>query len=353
MSARTALVLLVLLAMLGGGALLYRQQERTQRPEAADTLGRQLLPELKAAEVAAIRIAEPQRTLTVRLKDGRWTLAERADFPADVARVRAFVLQALSLKAGQSEPLGEKDRARLELHGEGATRVAFSSAEDKTLGELLVGRKYFRREVDDPKTARADGRFVLLPAQPERVYLVADPLTQASAASADWIDRTSFQVEKVKTLEVRYPDGGGWRIERDGDNADWRLAGARPGEKVDVARANSASYSLSLLELADVAPPGAKQTGLEQPTVIEATTLEGLAYVIRVGRLEGENYFVTFSATGALRPIDKDAERLKKVEERLAHEKLLAQHVLLVPRSKLEDTLKKRAELLEAKDTKK
>ena len=38
---------------------------------------------------------------------------------------------------------------------------------------------------------------------------MSDPLTQASANSAEWIDRTSFQVEKVKTLELRYPDGGG------------------------------------------------------------------------------------------------------------------------------------------------
>ena len=33
--------------------------------------------------------------------------------------------------------------------------------------------------------------------------------------------------------------------------------------------------------------------------------------------------------------------------------KLLSQHVLLIPKSKLEDTLKKRAELLEKKDQKK
>jgi hypothetical protein len=182
------------------------------------------------------------------------------------------------------------------------------------------------------------------------VYLVSDPLAQASARSADWIDKASFQVEKVRTLELRYPDGGGWRIERDADNADWRLVGLRSGEKLDVTKANAASYSLSLLELADVAPKDAKDTGLDDPAVIEATTLDGLAYTIKVGKQEGDNYHVTFASSGRLRKDEKDAERLKKLEERLPREKLLSRYVLLLPKSKLEDTLKKRPEMLEKKD---
>jgi len=51
---------------------------------------------------------------------------------------------------------------------------------------------------------------------------------------------------------------------------------------------------------------------------------------------------------------DKEfAERVKKIEERLPKEKMLSQYVLLIPKSKLEDTLKKRAELLEQKEQKK
>jgi hypothetical protein len=146
-------------------------------------------------------------------------------------------------------------------------------------------------------------------------------------------------VEKVKTLEVRWPDGGGYRIERSGDDADWQIDGQRAGEKVDTGRANAASYSLSLLELADVAPKDAANTGLDKPVLVNATTLVGRAYVIKVGRLEGANYYVSFQASGA---------------EGEPREKVLAQHVLLIPKDKLDDTLKKRADLLDKKeDTKK
>lgn len=346
MNARIALILVVLLAVLGGGALLYRYQERSERPDNAGKLGQNLFKDLKASEVASIRIVEPKSTLTVRRKDESWVLAERGDFPADVAKVREFVVKALTLKVGQSEPIGEKDRARLNLDDSGM-QVEFASADGKALSKLIVGKKYFKREVDNPEKARADGRFVALPGDAKTVYVVSDPMTQASTRSAEWIDKSSFQVEKVKTLEVRFPYGGNWRIERDGDNAQWRLAGARAGEKLDVSRANAASYSLSLLELADVAPKDAK---LEEPTEIEATTLDGLAYSIKVGKLQTDSYPVSFSSSGTLRKDDKDAERLKKLEERRPREQLLSKYVLLIPKSKLEDTLKKRGELLEKKD---
>jgi len=335
-NARVAAVLVVLLAVLGGGALLYQYQERARRPDNVATLGKPVVKDLQVADVTAIRIVEPKDALTVQRKGDRWTIAERADFPADTAKVREFVLKLVGLKVGQSEPLGEKDRARLNLDASG-TRIELQGQDQKSLAALIVGRKYFKREVDNPEKALGDGRFVALPGDAGTAYLVGDPLAQATAKTAEWIDRTSFQVEKVKTLEVRYPGGGGWRIERQKDDADWNLAGLKPGEKLDVSRANAASYSLSLLELADVAPKGVADTGLDKPVLIDATTLGGAAYAIKVGKLSGDNHYVSFTASGAVKPIDQP----------------LSQQVLLIPKSKLDDTLKKRDELLEKKDQKK
>ena len=350
MNARVALVLVVLLVVLGGAALVYNYQERTERAENVATLGRPLLKDLKVADIAAIKIIEPKATLTLQAKPDGWVIAERRGFPADVGKVREFVLTLIGLKVGQSEPIGEKDRARLNLDSSG-TQVELDAAGGKALGKLMVGKKYFKREVENPDKAAADGRFVALPAEAGTVVIVSEPLAQASAKSADWIDRASFEVEKVKTLELRMPDGARWRLERSADNADWKLEGLKPGEKLDTGRANAATYSLSLLELADVAPDDAKDTGLDQPTIISATTFDGLAYEIKVGKLEGDNYYVRFSSSGSppTEANGPEAERLKKLRERQPREKLLADYVLLIPKSKLEDTLKSRAELLEKK----
>jgi hypothetical protein len=335
LSARVAAILVVLLAVLGGAALLFERQESTSRPDNATALGKPVLPDLKVADVAAVRIVEPKATLTLQRKDDGWVIAERDGFPADLGKVREFLLKALELKIGQSEPIGEKDRARLNLDSSG-TQVELLAADGKPLAKLTIGKKYFKREVENADKAPADGRFVVRPDTPGTVYIVSDPLLQASTRSADWIDRTAFKVEKVKTLEVRTPEGASWRIERAADNADWKLAGAKAGEKLDISRANAASYSLSLLELDDVAAADAKpdgdMSGLDKPTLVNATTLDGASYVIKVGRLMGEDYFVTFTST-------RDDAR----------EKRLSKHVLLIPKSKLEDTLKPRSELLEKK----
>lgn len=354
MNARIALALLVLLAVIGGAALVYNYKERSERAENVATLGRPLLKDLKAADIAAIRIVEPKATLTLKREQDNWVIAERRNFPADIGKVREFVVQLISLKVGQSEPIGEKDRGRLNLDKTG-TEIELLGADGKPLAKLSVGKKYFKREVENPDKANADGRFVALPGEAGTVYIVSDPLAPASAKSAQWIDHTSFEVEKVKTLDVRLADGEQWRLSRSGDNAEWKLEPQKAGEKLDTGRANAATYSLSLLELADVAPDDAKDTGLDKPATINAVTLDGLTYDIKVGTLEGDKYYVRFTSSGTppAEAAGPDAERLKKLRERLPREKQLAQYVLLLPKSKLEDTLKPRAELLEKKPEKK
>jgi hypothetical protein len=355
MNARIAGVLVVLLIALGGGALLVREQQSAPRSGGADTLGQPLLKGLQAAQVAAIVIREPKGAITIAKKNERWTIAERGGFPADFDKVREFVVKAIGLKVGQSEPVGEKDRARLLLDA-GGTAIEFQGADGKPLARLTAGRKYFKTEPENPDKANGDGRYVALPGDEKRVIVVADPLVQASVRSADWISKSGFAAEKVKSMEVRAPDGASWKIERSGDNADWKLAGARADEKLDISKANSASYSLSLIELADVAPPDAKpeETGLDKPTVVTAATLDGLSYALKLGKLAGDNYYASVAIAGEPKPEGKDAEeRLKKINERLPREKALAGYTLLIPKSKLEDILRKRAELLARPEEKK
>lgn len=355
MNARIAAVLVLLLVVLGGGALLVRQQDAAQKPPASGALGQPLLKGLKAAEVASIVIREPKATLTIARKGEQWTVAERGGFPADFDKVREFVLKALELKIGQTEPMGEKDRARLQLDDTG-TLVEFQGADGKPLARFVAGKKYFKTEPEKPETARGDGRFILLPGDEKAVYIVSDPLAQASTKSADWIARPGFGAEGVKALDYRPAAGEGWKIERSGDNADWKLTPLKAGEKIEVTKANSASYSLNNIELADVAAKDLKpgETGLDKPITLVATTFDGLTYTIRLGKLVGDNYYAQVAVEGEPKPQGKDAEdRLKKLNERLPRERALAGHVVLVAKSKFDDILKPRAELLERKDANK
>jgi len=355
MNARIAVVLLVLLAVLGGGALLIRQQAGSQKPAGSEALGQPLLKGLQAADVATIAIRQPKGALTIAKKDDRWVIAERDGFPADFDKVRDFVLKAIALKVGQSEPIGDQDRARLNLDASG-TAVEFLGAGGKPLARMALGRKYFKAEPENPDKAIGDGRYVALPEDAKRVIVVSDPLAQASTKTADWISKSGIAAEKVKTLDVRYPDGSAWKVERSGDNADWKLAGARADEKLEITKANAAAYTFSRIEIADVAPKDlkAEAAGLDKPTVVTATTLDGLSYTLKVGKPEGDNYYANIAVAGDPKPEGKDAaERLKTLNERLPREKALAGYTILIPKAKLEDILKKRAELLAKKEEKK
>jgi len=358
-SARLVTVLLVLLLALGGGALLVRQQSGSQQPAEAASLGQPLLKGLRAADVAAIVIRQPKAALTLARKDAGWTIAERGDFPADFGKVHDFVLKAIELKISQAEPIGEKDRARLNLDASG-TALEFLGADGKPLARLTAGRKYFKAAPDDPDKAIGDGRYVMLPGDEKRVYVVADPLTQASTRSADWVSKSGIGADKVKSLEVRdapgAPSGSSWRVERSGDNADWKLAQQRGDEKLEITKANAAAYSFGQIEIADVAPPDLKpeDAGLDKPTVVTASTLDGLSYVLKVGKPDGDRVYASVAVSGEPKTEGKDAEeRRKKLAERLAREKALAGHIVLIPKQKLDDILHKRVEMLEKKAEKK
>ena len=340
MNARVAAILVVLLAVLGGGALLYQQQERARRPEnVGDARAARCSRTSRPPTSPRSSIVEPKATLTLQRKDERWVIAERGDFPADLAKVREFVLKVIGLKVGQSEPLGEKDRARLNLDASG-TQVEFNGADGKTLGALHRRQEVLQARGGEP--GEGDRRRPLRrPARtrPSTAYLVGDPLAQATAKTAEWIDRSSFQVEKVKTLEVRYPGrrrlahrarrpttpNGSWPAPSRARSSTFQGPTPRPTRSRCSSSPTSRRRSTATRASTSRSP-------------IDATTLEGATYAIKVGKLAGDNYYVTFTASG-LKPDAKDAERVK----------LLSQHVLLIPKSKLEDTLKKRAELLEKK----
>ena len=360
---------IILVVMVGSAVLVFKQGE-SARPSLSAQLGQPLLKGLKASEIAGISIREPKRSLTLARKDNHWIVAEKGGFPADLEKVTDLVVKAIELKAGQVEPIGEKDRTRLLLDdkGEGAaTALTFKAADGRILAELLIGKKYFKKEPEgDTSRVPGDGRFVMLPADPKQVYTVADALSLATAAGSDWVSKAGFAIERVKSLEVKPAEGGeGYRIERTSDGVDWLLDRMTSGQKLDLSLANAAAYSLHRVEIEDIAAPDAV-TGLDKPATITASTLDGLTYVLQIGKSDKERTYVRVDVQGKPareakpvkegdKPEDKakrekeHADDLKNLEERIVREKALKDHVLVVSTSRLSDTLKKRSELLAQK----
>ncbi|MFN0161999.1 MAG: DUF4340 domain-containing protein [Burkholderiales bacterium] len=372
MSSRIAAIFIILAVAALGGSWFLLKDEGKSSPSAVK-LGQTLFPQLQAEAIAGIVVAAPQGTLTLAKKDNRWVMAEAGGFPADIDRVTELVVKAIELKTGQSEPIAEKERARMLLgppgKGEGAaTSVAFKDKDGRVLAELLVGKKYFRNEpAGDPTKALGDGRFVMLASDTTRVIVVSDPLRLASINANDWISREGFSVENVKTLEVKQADGG-YRLTREVADGNFVLEGK--GGELDPFKASGASLALMRLEVEDLAAAGT-DAGFDKGATILASTFDGLNYTIKVGALAKDRYPVQVSVEGtptrAPKPApakpdekaeDKDkrekaaADDVKKFGERIAREKALGPFTVMIAKAKFDEVLKKRDEFLKKEEKK-
>ncbi len=92
MSRQRFIALMVAAALAISGALYLSAQRNRQR----DTHGAALIPtlagELNTVTALSVRRGSAAPTVTVHEKDGRWTVAERGDYPADVAKLRKLLL---------------------------------------------------------------------------------------------------------------------------------------------------------------------------------------------------------------------------------------------------------------------
>jgi Domain of unknown function (DUF4340) len=373
MSARLLGILVAVLVVLGGAALWLHHEERASEAPAENMLGEPLLRGLHGADIAMIRISAPDRKLTLRREGARWVVAERDDFPADLAKVRDFVVNALSLKVGQSDSIGAADRARLHLNQPSAakgagTLVEFAAADGKPLASLIVGGKYFKRTPDNPKTAKVDGRFVLRPDAGDTAIIVADPLEQVVADGAKWIDRHALAVEDPVSIDVRHADGDHWRLERGPDaSGPWKLVAANPGEKLSETTVLSVAAAAGGLDIADVIArdPERVAKDLAKPTVVTIVSRDGLTYTLDIGARADRNYYAVAKVEGDLpearKPVEGEkaedaamrdkafAAHVAKVRARLPDAQMLAKHAFLIPDTTLVDLTKKRADLLEKK----
>jgi hypothetical protein len=90
---RERFIALVVAAVLAISGALYLS---TQRNLPRDTHGTALLPslagELNTVTVLSVRRGSATPTVTMREQGGRWTVAERGDYPADVSKLRKLLL---------------------------------------------------------------------------------------------------------------------------------------------------------------------------------------------------------------------------------------------------------------------
>jgi hypothetical protein len=376
MNRKQLAILLFLLVVLGIGGLLVYTRQNEDRAAGDPSIGKKLLLDLPVNDVAYITITQGKNALNLVKKDNLWRVRERNDYPANYSEISDFLLKAKDLKVVQSEKVGASQLSRLELvPGPGtnaALVVELKDKNDKSIQSLLLGKKHMQKPNrpspmgdmgDLGGGGWPDGRYVKVGGG-DSVAVISDALTSIEPRPEQWLNKDFFKVEKVRAISVTFPVAtNSWKVTRDTETAEWKLADAKPGEQLDSSKTSALSNPLSSPSFSDVDTTSKpEQLGLDKPTIVNLDTFEDFSYTLKVGQKTNDNYALALTVAAQLpkertpgkdeKPEDKTRldkefkEKQKKFEDKLAQEKAYEKWTYLVSSWTLDSLLKERSQLL-------
>ncbi|MEP6939708.1 MAG: DUF4340 domain-containing protein [Rudaea sp.] len=263
-----------------------------------------LLPHLRdeANDVTAIRIIgaadKPQVTLT-RAADG-WIVAERAGYPADIAKLREYVLKladATVIEAKTANPARYAELGVEDTTAAQAKSVLITLSGTKDPVNLLVGAF---------NGGGGGGTFVRRAGEAQSLLVKGNLLAEKDPAA--WIrrDLTHVDAERIKQVSITAPDGKTLHIGKSTTaDTNFMIADVPKGrEPASDYVANGLGSGLSHLRIDDVAaakdlPPP------EKPFKVHYVAFGGLALDVTAWDAGGRNA-VQFVASNDGAQLDAD-----------------------------------------------
>jgi len=370
MNRKQFLYLVIALVVLGGAGLALVWQDIAAYRASGAKIGAKLLPGLKIADVAEIRLQGPKHQVTLARKEKMWVVQERGGYPASFQEISDLMIKLIELKVTQSEQVGASLLPRVGLadpgKGEGGgTLVEFRDGAGKVLAGLVLGKKVLKKDALNPLPAAKDGvpagRYVRVAGGKDMVVVVSDPLGKAEADPGKWLNRDFFKADRIRTLAAG-PERGAphWKITRAEEWGQWKFAAG--GGDLNPGAAVAAANKLGSLSFDDVALDSGKEAA-GKPLVIVAETFDNLVYTVKLdGKAKGDDYFVSFTVKGeppksrapekGEKAQDKErrdkefADSRKRLEERITAEQELAKWTYVIGKRELEPLLRARGDMV-------
>jgi len=371
MNRRQFLILVaVLVALAAAGAGVMWWQRADWRTTSA-LVGERLLPGLVVSEVEKIRVIESGETVTLNRVDGKWQVAERNGYPANLDRIADFLAKLAELKITQVEPLAESQRARLQLlepkaspGKDAGTAVELEGKDGKSLGRVLLGKKVVMQAQTTAPTKgspQPTGRYVV-GKDPANMAVILDTLQNAEGKPGPWLARDLIRVSNAKAMQWSSASGRpGWSVVRESETKDWRFADS--GEKLDNNKVQDIVSVVLYIALGDVVTDTSKG-GFDKGVTLKIQSFDGLGYTLRLGDLEGDMRYLRVALTGEPPKVRvpgkgetaEEKEKLDKTFEEnrkawmlgLERERKLEPWTFLVPNSNIEALSRDRSQLLPA-----
>jgi hypothetical protein len=368
-------ILLVLVVVLGGAMLLVRHKEHASWENANPAIGKKLLGTFPINDVSHLVFKQGTNEVNLAKKDAVWSVRERNDYPANFSEISDLLVKLGDLKIVQSEKVGPSQMPRLALvAGQGtnaALELNLKDQNDKTMKSLLLGKKHMRKS-DRPSpygdmgdSGWPDGRYVKV-GDSDNVDLISDALANVEPKPEQWLNKDFFKIEKVRSIAIAFPEPtNSWKLTRETEAAEWKLAEPKPGEQLDSTKTSSLASPLSSPSFVDVLGTKAGASAPEKPTVATVETFDNFTYTLTLGQKTNDNFPLMMSVVAQParertpgkdeKPEDKDKldkefkEKVKKLDEKVMGEKAFEKWIYLVSTFTVDPLLKERHQLLAEK----
>jgi len=314
MSRQRFIALLVAAALAISGALYLSTQRNLRR----DTHGAALVPtlagELDTVTALSVRRGSATPTVTVHQQGGRWTVAERGDYPADVSKLRKLLLAVSDAKIVEektSNPqnfsiIGVEDPS---LPGASGAEISITARDGKKHA-VIVGKPV------------GEGNFVRRSG--ENLSYSVEPGISFEAEPRYWIESRLIDIAaaNVQSIEVKPAAGPAYTLHRvaaesagaaDTGSSDpkgasvpksasvpkgaenFALDGVPPGRKpADAASLAPSPTAYSGLTADDVTPAGG--IDFSKATVATVTLSDGNA-ITMTGAAVGDKHWLQLQAS--------------------------------------------------------
>ena len=285
MSRQRFISLLVAAVIAISGALYLSTQRNLQR----DPHGAALLPSLaggiNAVNALSVRRASATPTATVHEQGGRWTVAERGDYPADVSKLRKLLLALSDAKITEEKT---SNPANFAIIG-----VEDPSSPGASGAEVTVTAKDGKKQSVIVGKPTGEGNFVRRGG--ENTSYSVEPGITFETEPRFWIDSRLIDIAAaaIQSVQIKPAAGAAYTVRRETAGGNFTLDGVPPGRKaLDSASLAPSTTLLSGLTADDVAPAG--DIDFSKATVATVTLSDG--NLIITGAVSGDKHWIQLQA---------------------------------------------------------
>lgn len=287
---RRRFISLVIAALLAISGALYLS---TQRNLPRDSRGVALLPylagELNTVSTLSIRKGGAAPAVTVRLQDGRWTVAQRGDYPADMTKLRKLLLALSDAKIVEEKTSNPANFGAIGVDdpsapGATGTELSFIARDGKHA--LIVGKT-----TGEGNFARRVG---------ENTTYSVEPVISFEAEPRFWIEPKLINIAAadIQSVAVKPADAPAYTVHRTSAAANFELDGVPPGRKpADAASLAPSPTTYSNLDADDVAQ--LSEVDFSKASVATVTLFSGNVITITgaAGAATGDKHWIQLQAS--------------------------------------------------------